>query len=59
MDRIVKRLAILTVTKSTDYNNTVVNALKEAGFTIIQEQDGMIEDKYIIGDKAESEVKHG
>ena len=53
MDRIVKRLAILTVTKSTDYSNKVVNALKEAGFTVIQEQDGFIEDKYVIGDKAE------
>ena len=55
MDRIVKRLAILTVTKSTDYSNKVVNALKEAGFTVIQEQDGLIEDKYVIGDRAESE----
>lgn len=59
MNRIVKRLALLTVTKSTDYNNKVVNTLKEAGFTVIQEQDGLIEDRYVIGDKAESEVNNG
>ena len=57
MDRIVKRLALLIVTKSTDYNNKVVNTLKEAGYTVIQEQDGLIEDRYVIGDKAERSDK--
>ena len=47
----IKKLATLTVVKSKDYNNTVVNALKDAGFTVVQEQDGLIEDKYIIAEK--------
>ena len=51
----IKKLATLIVTKSNDYKNTIVKALKEAGFTVVQEQDGFIEDKYIIAEKAESE----
>lgn len=50
----IKKLAELKVKKSADYSNTVVKALKEAGFTVVQEQDGFIEDIYII---AESEDK--
>ena len=50
----IKKLATLTVKKSADWSNTVVKALKESGFTIVQEQDGFIEDIYII---AESEDK--
>ena len=50
-----KKLAELTVKKSADYYNKVVKALEDAGFTVIQEQDGLIEDKYVIGDNAESE----
>ena len=48
-----KKLAELTVRKSADYFNNVVKALEDAGFTVIQEQDGLIEDKYVIADKAE------
>lgn len=52
-----KKLAELTVRKSSDYYNKVVKTLEDAGFTVIQEQDGLIEDKYVIGDKAEGEDK--
>lgn len=55
MKKIVNKLATLTVKRSADYGNTVVHTLREAGFTVIQEHDGMTEDIYIIGDKAESE----
>ena len=47
----IKKLATLAVIKSTDYNNTVISALKDAGFTVVQEQDGLIEDRYIIAEK--------
>ena len=50
----IKKLATLTVRKSADYSNTVVSALKKSGFTVVLEQDGLIEDIYII---AESEDK--
>lgn len=47
----IKKLATLTVKKSADWSNTIVKALKEAGFTVVQEQDGLIEDIYIIAEK--------
>lgn len=48
----IKKLATLTVKRSADYSNTVVKALKESGFTVVLDYDGLIEDTYII---AESE----
>lgn len=51
MRKTVQKLATLTLTRSADYNDTVVTALKDAGFTVIQEFDGLIEDKYIIAEK--------
>lgn len=49
----LKKLADLTIIKSSDWKNTVVKALQEAGFTVVLEYDGISEDKYIIaeGDK--------
>lgn len=57
MKEIVNKLATLKVKKSADYHNKVIRTLREAGFTVVQEQDGLIEDIYVIGDKAESEDK--
>lgn len=51
----IKKLATLTVRKSADYYNTVVKALKEAGFTIVQEYDGLTEDVYIIAESEDAE----
>ena len=56
MKKIVNKLAKLTVKKSADYGNKVVHTLREAGFTVVQEQDGMIEDIYIIGDKEQTDA---
>ena len=47
----IQKLATLTVKRSADYANTVVKALKDAGFTVVLEQDGSIEDTYIIAEK--------
>ena len=49
--KLIKKLATLTVKKSADYLNTIVKALKDSGFTVVQEQDGLIEDIYIIAEK--------
>ena len=52
----VKKLATVTVIKSADWRDTVINTLKEAGFTIIEESDLFTEKHYIIGEKeSESE----
>ena len=50
-NKMIKKLATLTVVKSSDFKNTVVRALEEAGFIVVQEQDGFIEDIYIIAEK--------
>lgn len=54
MRKTVQKLATLTVTKAFDYDNTVVKTLIEAGFTVVQECNGIYETKYII---AEGEYK--
>ena len=46
----IKKLATLTVKRSADYSNTVVKALKESGFTVVLDYDGLIEDTYIIAE---------
>lgn len=51
----IKKLATLTVRKNVDWSNTVVKALKEAGFIIVQELDGIIEDTYIIAEGEDKE----
>jgi hypothetical protein len=51
----IRELAILTVKKSVDYSNSVVKALKESGFTVVLEHDGLIEDRYIIAEKGDKE----
>ncbi len=50
-----KQLAILIVKKRDEYLNIVVKALEKAGFTVIQEQDGYFESKYIIAEGEETE----
>ena len=51
----IQKLATLTVKKSADYSNTVVRALQQLGFTVVLEQDGLIEDTYIIAEKEDKE----
>ena len=51
----IRELAILMVKKSADYSNTVVSALKKSGFTVVLEQDGLIEDRYIIAEREDEE----
>ena len=53
----IKKLATLKVKRSADYANTVVSALKESGFTVVQEQDGLIEDIYIIAESEDKECE--
>jgi len=51
----IKKLATLTVEKSADYLNTVAKALKESGFTIVQDYDGLTKDIYIIAGSEDKE----
>lgn len=48
-----KQLAILIVKKNDDYSNTVVKALEKSGFTVVQQEDGLLENKYIIAEGEE------
>ena len=51
----IKKLATLTINKVDDYKNTIVNALEEAGFVLVQEYDGITEDIFIVAFKDENE----
>ena len=51
-----KRLAELTVRKSTDYYNNVAKALEDAGFVLVFDYETTFERYYIV---AESEAEDG
>lgn len=44
----LKNLAEITVNKNADWNNKIIKALEEKGFTIIENFNGLTEIKYII-----------
>lgn len=46
-----KKLAQLTVSKSTDYYDKVVKALEDAGFVLVLDLDTMTERYYIVAEK--------
>jgi len=50
----LKQLATLKVNKNADYCGEIVKKLEEAGFTIIEELDGIIETHYIIAKGGDS-----
>ena len=51
-----KKLAELTVSKSADYYNRVVNALEDAGFVIVLDYETTLERHFFV---AGSEVEDG
>lgn len=51
----IKKLATLTIDKMNDHKNTVVNALEEAGFVLVQEYDGITEDIFIVASEDKDE----
>ena len=48
MQKLLQKLAELKVDKSNDRYNTIVRALQEAGFTVIEEHNGINEAHYSI-----------